>query len=202
MIISVAEARGLLGPHIPTLKKCVDAGLYDFNVEHGSNRHYLSPHSRAMIIRDLIIFHVRKAFDGKEGVSIIEKGRLFLLNIGGKILLRFKKMNERMLASNVPTKQALDFSRQQLSFKGFLTPITNMNVGYIPNDVWTYPEKVIIACPNDMSSNHWHMDITEEEQMKVAPVHPIFEHTESDNKRRIRAKGHVQTKKTVTGSEK
>jgi len=198
MVISVDEARGLLDPHIPTLKKCVDAGLDDFNVKHGSDRHYLSPHSRAMIIRDLIIFHVRKAFDGKEGVSIMERGRLFLLNIGGEILLRFKKMNEQMLASNVPTKQAMDFSRQQLSFEGFLPAVTNMNVGYIPNDVWTHPDRVIIACPNGMSSNHWYMDITEEGQVKVAPVHRIVESTETDNKRRVRAKVHAKLQKTGT----
>ena len=199
MVVSVDDAKRLLAPHLSTLKTCVDAGVEKFNVDQGANRHYISPHSRANLIRDLIIYQVRKAFEGKDGVTIIEKGRLFLLNIGGKVSLRFKKMNNRMLTSNIPTQQAQNFSRQQLSFDGFLQPSTNVNVGYIPNDVWTRPERVIIACPSGMSSNHWYMDITQEGEMQIAPVHPIEKRTETDKSRRVRAKALAQAMKTGTG---
>jgi len=197
MAVSVDDAKRLLGPHLSTLKSCVDAGIEKFNVDHGSNRHYLSPHSRANIIRDLIIYHVRIAFESKDGVTIMERGRLFLLNIGGEVLLRFKKMNERMLTSNIPTQQAQNFSRQQLSF-GFLHPLTSINVGYIPNDVYTRPQRVIIACPSDMSSNHWYMDITEEGGVQVAPVHPIAKPVDVDKQRLVRAKVPAKTRKTGT----
>jgi hypothetical protein len=195
MSISSEDAKAILAPHISSLQSCVVSGLDEYNRHYGPIRHVHSPHARAMIIRDHIIFSVKKEFDEVSGVRILNKRGLFLLLINEKLLLRFKKLNNRMLARNYPTKQARKFS-EQLSFDGFFVPVTNINVGYIANDLFTSPEKVVVACPNSMSSNEWCIDITPDGLIQDVPVIPVLERDNTSNKPRVRVK--VAKKRTGT----
>lgn len=70
------------------------------------------------------------------------------LGIDGNVLIRFKKLNENMLTSNIPTKQTeafnlqrpLEFPVQQnlfgipLTFKQEDSP--HVNIGYLPDKFW------------------------------------------------------------------
>ena len=187
MNLTADQARTILAPYIDTLESCVTSGVGEYNDFYASQRHVHSPHSRAMLIRDHIVNQVRKNFDGLEGVKIVKKNGLFLLSIHNQLFLRFKKMNGRMLTRNLPTRQSCRFS-EQLSFEGFYTSITNLNVGYIPNDVWTRPSKVIITCPDGIKSNKWYMDITASDVVVMANMSPVQNTVATENKRRVTAK--------------
>ena len=185
MSISSEEAKAILEPHIRTLQNCVISGLDEYNQYYSSTHHILSPHARARIIRDHIIFSVKKDFEGVNGVKISNKRGLFLLFIDEKLLLRFKKINNKMRANNYPTKQAREFS-EQLSFDGFLPSTTNINVGYIANDIFTSAEKIVVVCPNNMSSNKWYLDITPNKDIQNYPVIPGVKNESVNNKPRVR----------------
>jgi len=199
MIISQSDVFGVLEPHIPTIRECVHAGLDDFNVNYDSERFRLSARSRASVIRDLIFFHVRRLFEGVKGVKILQKETFEGLLVEQRILLRIKKLNNKKQASNLPTRQALDFSNQQLCFEGFLPPIACLNLGYIPDKAWVCAEEIVIACPNSMKTNAWYIDITEDKYVEKAPVFPIVEGKVSNTVPRVRAKS--QIKRSNTGTE-
>jgi len=187
MIITADEAKGILAPYINAFQNCVLMGLSDYNSSYVKVRHIHSPYARAMLVRDHIIAQVRKEFDEVDGIKFINKRGLILLSIEEKIFVRFKKMNERMLTRNHPTLQSIRFS-EQLSFEGFFTPTTNINVGYIPNDVWTEPRKILITCPNGSNSNSWYIDISQDNAVLLATVVPIEDRDLNIKKKRIHAK--------------
>ena len=198
MSVSSEEAKLILAPHLDNLQICVSRGLQEYCSAYPSVRHLHSPWSRATLVRDHIVAQVRKAFEEVEGIKIIQKQGLFLLSIEGKLLLRFKKFNRKMLTRNHPTQQAFRFS-EQLSIPGFPPAATNINVGYMPNDLWTDALKVLITCPSGSSSINWYIDITSNTEIISPLVLNFSEENKDTTKKRIRAKN---TNKNQIGSQK
>jgi hypothetical protein len=181
-----------------------------------------SARTRANIYRDHVVDHARRNFAGKEFVRPVETPNgLFCIEIDGKgsgidgrLLIRFKKLNRKLHASNVLTKQATDFNEQKdvlpqpvqmplfdglLKVERFL--MTNLNAGYIPNELWTGLEGMFITCPNGKRSIAWFANIGdaagENQQGCLIPL-PIETTVEEPARQRVRVKGTVKKKKAAS----
>ncbi len=159
MSLSSQEIHEIIMPYLEILQDGVLAGFEEYNDQYRVQRHKLSSHARAIIIHDHIVNYLKVSLSGFEGVRCFKHQGLELISIEGRVFIRVKKMNKNMQTCNIPTNQSTYFS-SQLSFNGFQQEITNINLGFIPNDVWTNPMRILITCPNGNTSNSWYFDIT------------------------------------------
>src|SRR6266542_895405 len=97
-LVPEEETRVLLQPHLDTLRKCI-SNAWDAWIKLATTdptfRASLDVIARAACISAHIREEVRKAFQSREdeGIRMWNKGRLFLLDIQGRILIRFKKLS-------------------------------------------------------------------------------------------------------------
>src|ERR1044071_1383275 len=119
---------------------------------------YTPPRTRASIIRDHIVSHAREAFDSVRNVVVIDKRNgLFCLEVKGLVVVRFKKLNNQMRTSNIPTQQALAFEKQ-MSLPEIPHDATHINAGYLPDKLWTNLKGIFVAAPNGKKID-WFVEI-------------------------------------------
>ena len=100
--------------------------------------------TRSACIWSLMIAEVKKALSPFPGVRSEEKGNTCNFYIGSAVLFRLKKLSRKGMSRNYPTQTSLDFYAQ-LELPG-MPQAVRVDVGYVPNDVFTKPEKILVAC--------------------------------------------------------
>jgi hypothetical protein len=105
-------------------------GAWDHYQQAYREMHHLhSPRTRASIMHDLMLHYARKFFDDMPGVRFFEQRGLTCICLEERVVLRFKKLNRGLRASNIPTRQAVAYAAQQLLLPGF-PPFTRLQAGY------------------------------------------------------------------------
>lgn len=146
------QAQQLLYPLQDIFRSCI-AESYQDSQEHEYNAHELHSRTKASIIHDRIVARVKeKTQDIPNVVEFKQKRSGFLLRIIGDTLdmyVRFKKLNQQLRTSNIPTQRALAFAKQgQLTLEELVKPTLNLNAGYVPNRFGTELNGIFITCPN------------------------------------------------------
>ena len=68
---------------------------------------------RANVVWNQMLVHSKRVFDAREGITFEEKMKAYRgLLVGGKIFIRMKKADEKLLSRNYPTKSALAYVDQ------------------------------------------------------------------------------------------
>lgn len=216
------QVEEILKPYLMIFAECFRGGMADYSTKYIETRMVHSARTRANIFRDHVVDHARRNFAGKEFVRSVETANgLFCIEIDGegsgiegRLLIRFKKLNGKLQASNVLTKQAVDFNDQkevlpqpvQMSLFGDLSKVklplpTNLNAGYIPNELWTGLEGMYLTCPNGKRSIAWFANIGgtagEGQQGRLIPL-PIETTVEEPERQRVRVKGIGKKKKAAS----
>lgn len=148
-LLSEDEARALLEKHLKELRQCISDAWAAW-VLLGSRapefRVDLDAVARAACLSSHIRARVRECFQGREaeGIFIREKGRLFLLDICGKVLIRFKKLSIDLISSNVMTRQQMQL-KFQLSLPGF-PEATHLTCGYVLDALQTSIDQMVVTC--------------------------------------------------------
>ena len=147
---------------VRTVNKVIDSAWSHYNKEYSiALRINHSPRTRANIMSDLMIMYTRKFFEGKRGVVLRKNRGLFLLEIKGELLIRFKKLGRNQKASNIPTQQSIDFYGQQLDLPGISSRAVGLVAGYVLNGLQNGLESKLITCPKG-SYVEWSIDMEEE----------------------------------------
>jgi hypothetical protein len=196
-----AEAREILKQHEDTIRECIQSGWNKYMQYDPLLRADHTPRTRANIVRDHIVSEVRKKF-GTNGTRLHEQSDgLFCLNVGDKILIKFKKFDEEKNSSSIPTQQAMDFI-MQYDLPGYRS-VTNLIAGYDLNPSQTSINAISIACPNG-SSNHWCYDL----QLPMAEVIPmpmddlnLDDLDKGKQKERVKLKNPAEEKERKEGNE-
>jgi hypothetical protein len=179
-MLSDADIKRIIEPHKVTFTQCWRDAFTDYRTKYKKTRPVHSPLARAVLLRDHCVDHVVRAFDGNPIVTCRVVNGLFRVEISGatvgvkgSITCRMKKLNRKMLTSNIPTQQALDFEQQKpLQYELFGEPLTkdqpvHINIGYWPNKLWTEPEGVYSTLPNGRLSIKWALKISDDEATTV-----------------------------------
>jgi hypothetical protein len=88
----------------------------------------------------------RQRLDPLPGVNVINVRGLEVVDIEGRVCMRFKKVNGAGRGRNLETLQQLAFDRQR-PLPGLPDAATRVVAGYKPNAANTAIERVLIACP-------------------------------------------------------
>ena len=145
MARSEHEVMEALTAHLSDLSGCVREGIDAFAADHKELRHKQTPRSESSLINDYILHEVRRRFSSKAGVNILKRRGSYLLNIGGLVLVKFKKLDRRKGASFIPTRAATRFAAQLSIETG--ERLTHLFVGYVRDQVELLNSEAWIMCP-------------------------------------------------------
>ena len=95
----------------------------------------------------MLVDHARRTFDEVQGITIVERGKLVLFGIEGKVLLRFKKLDPRGRSANIPTEQALSYAYQRPFAEPGFRRATNIDIGYELDSLQQEMVRILLSCP-------------------------------------------------------
>lgn len=183
-MVSEQKAMSELQPYIADMETCITAGLRRYATDHKQLRHGYSRRSESSLINDCMLNEVRRVFSSKPGVNVLVKRNSAMLNIGGKYLLRFKKLDHRRGASYIRTGVAVRFAAQLTLVDGAKT--TNLFVGYVRDDGELLKSTAWIMCPaGDRIA--WRNSITPPTPAAI-PLRPATSRDEKKPRRRVTGK--------------
>ena len=106
---------------------------------------------------------------GKEAsVMVVTDAQTFKAHING-VLLRMKKGGEDNLGCNHPTQTALAFEEADQRFPGFPPQTPKVELIWVPNDIWTKIEQVLIVA-RDGEKLMWQYEIPAADAAAVEPL--------------------------------
>jgi hypothetical protein len=152
---SLETTTGDLGPHLPSLEKCIRGALTDYASQFAKVRHKLTKRSEASIINDLMFKRCEKEFGplrrngGRLGVH--QSGnRRFVLFKDGAYQIKLKKLDSARKTRNIPTQSVFRFVWQQSQSVFAETPApTNLHAGYeLVDEVSLTTARIWVTCPN------------------------------------------------------
>lgn len=136
-----------LKPYQDKIAACIQNGFSEFEEKYNSDSYKLEIRTKSNIIRDLIVDNAKKDFLSDNKITFIRQNHYTLMNVDNKCLLRFKKLKPNLTSSNYATQQALNFSLQ-LEIPGLPPAPTRLDVGYVPDPVFSKIEGIYVVCLN------------------------------------------------------
>ncbi|WP_282010676.1 hypothetical protein [Nitrospina watsonii] len=179
--ITEEEAIKILDPYRARIFECAQKGFESYRKNFSIFQWMYEPRTKAGIIRDHIVANIKGEFVETPGIGSIDvKGRFFL-DIEGKVLLQFKKLNKNLMPSNFQTQQqtSIDFQwevNEQFEFDEIPHELPVLTVGYIPNDLWTDVENWWITY-SYAKSVEWHVPLLDIDDtltnIETIPLEPV-----------------------------
>ena len=147
-LVDQAEAKGLLAPYVAIIRKAMDEGWNRWEeLGNGAShlKHPLLARTRANFISDHIAHFIDQRFRGDKHALVTKDRGFLLLNIRGKLLIRFKKLDKNGRSRNILTKQQRLFAFQR-PLPG-LEDETRLTAGYRLDELQIGIQDVLITCP-------------------------------------------------------
>jgi hypothetical protein len=165
MVPSMEEASRVMGPYFEVLRTAIRNAInYYMSLPAKDRAERLSNRSRASIIYDSMKVEVIAAFDKLPNPPhVIQRRGQLLILIGGKFLMKLKKLDKRYRPSYIPTQTALRFmthnqDQPAFAFLDDIPPVTNVIAGYVWNESETEAD-VYVVCPQG-KDNAWKIPLS------------------------------------------
>jgi hypothetical protein len=146
-LFSEDDADATLKPYYSGLRSALLGAWKDWEEIEPAMRVRLSSRARACMVYDFILFRARQYFAYFKEVEILERRGLFLFGVNGKVLFRFKKLNQKRKHSNIPTHQQIELSLQR-ELPGMPPKAVTLIVGYQLDLTQTNIAAMLITYPN------------------------------------------------------
>ncbi|WP_328977224.1 hypothetical protein [Streptomyces canus] len=158
-LITEAEARTLLHPHLPALRACFEGAWEDWQALEPvlvSKAPQYRTTSRANVMYDLVVARVTTEFAETPGVTFNSNPGFLAMTFGGRLVVRFKKFRSKSLnVSQIMTLQQRRLARQELDLGLNATTVV---AGYLLDTLGTRLKKLAIVCPLD-GDNVWEIEL-------------------------------------------
>jgi hypothetical protein len=166
------EAFEVLDPHLPAIARCPEHAWMQWEILRSTSPALFAPLSkrtRATFVYDHTIAQARREFPGTGGGPRLIEGRggLTMLEIDGRLRLRFKRMRPNLTTSSIMTAQQTQL-HLQLPLPG-LGGATNATVGYMTDITETGIERKAIVCRRD-AAVLWVIEIAPEADASARPI--------------------------------
>lgn len=153
-----SQAKRLLVPFENILHGIPTGAVMEYIQDFASVRYRLGKRSDASIIHDLMLDFAANRLDClAEFTPRHSQGLHYYLVSDGQLsaTLRFKKLDDRMRSSNIPTQQTFLFNHQEPQYElPNMPPVANLTLGYTLNTTRTSASSVFIVMP-DGDRNIW-----------------------------------------------
>ena len=173
-LISPAHALEILGPdHIQGVRAAVNESVGDYYYRYADDlRAVHDDTTRANIIHAHIRARIAEyAEKNPSSMRVQWCNRMFVLLVHDVVAIRFKKLSEHNITSNLLTGQVKAFKAQQ-NIPG-LGVLHHLEAGYQIDPISQAATGVYILCPNGPEKNWWEWNLTE--NLTAPVVADIFE---------------------------
>jgi len=164
-----------------------------FDDHHASELSYISPRSKANVVRDYAVQFFRDYADSVEEITYFTKKGTTYFVYKQKLLIKIKKLTKKELrASYNHTKSSRLFESQQTEFN--MLGYTNVYLGYTLDDIELDLGEVHVVCPG-LNGNYWSINLT---NMNIQN-YELFEIPQEENfkpTKRVRVKKKKEGEKT------
>jgi len=162
MLIPFDAAHEALLQHLPSLWSVVDGAWNDYQTKIPVDaRAVASLRTRASFVHDFMVSRSLEMAEATSCVSSKWHRMMFVLifeSDNGLIVVRLKKLDEDGVSRNNPTKQVIDFKRQE-AIPG-LEADHHLEVGYILNPTQDHIQSVELVCPSGEGGVYWMAEVT------------------------------------------
>ena len=157
-VIAKMAAHRLLRRELPHIAELIYGAWHDYMAYPEEVRLDHTPRTRASAVHDHMVSRARRVFSVSVNAHCMEQGGLFVVMLYGRIALRFKKLDDDLRASNIPTQQSIEFCSQELYLPG-IKKVTYLQAGYTLNRTQTGLSGAYVACPDGIG-NHWDIPLS------------------------------------------
>lgn len=143
---------------LPLIKQCIENAWNNYTQLYSPDlraRH--TARSRASLIHDEIVIEAEEIFEDRQGVRFERRNHAFLVYLGQRQVIRFKKFGPSFGVSGIPTQQHLSLINQQFSLPDFGEMMT-IHAGYKLNPLETALAGSYVVCPRG-HGKHWFLDL-------------------------------------------
>ena len=123
------------------------------------------PRTIANCYRELILEEIRQRIAHQPRIKAVEKYDRFLLEVGERFLIQFKKLGPDFRTSNIPTRTSLDFDLQ-FGLEGIRLP--RVTLGYQPDEFWLELKSVWLVF-NIGKENIWFHNLSGDSSTESLP---------------------------------
>jgi hypothetical protein len=127
------EAEEIVAPLADLFRQVFKKAAEDWLTLYDKVRHILSPRSRSAVFHDHIVYHANAIFAAVPGIRAFMQKGIFAVSSKDAVDFRFKKLDSKMRANNVRTKQNTKYS-MQLRLDGF-EDLPRLTAGYTLDDL-------------------------------------------------------------------
>jgi hypothetical protein len=155
--VQADDAERLLKPWLPQILECHHNALSFWQSCAASIPKLalddINNQARARVISNSIARDVKIRFTGRKGITLTEDSGFLVMIIEERIAVRFKKLDNNLRPSNIPTRQQHDFAWQGLLI-GFPPEATNLTFGHKLDSTGTGFSGFWLQCPRG-NRNLW-----------------------------------------------
>lgn len=134
-----------LDPFLRRIADCVERGFAKYQT-YPECRAEHDDRAAANCVHAHILTEVSTEFIDTPGAAVLNARGLRVLNIGDRIVGRFKKVNEEGRSRSYPTHQAINFDRQ-LPLPIIPSAATRVTFGYEPDLAFSKISRIVVSCP-------------------------------------------------------
>jgi len=145
-ILTMEEAEEILAPYRDRLNRCIQHGWDVWKTDYQPKHRILGARARAAIVFDEIVDHAMEEFTGISDVKPVRLPNSFMLYIGERITLRFKKIKRSGRCSNIRTKQQVLFLAQAQMRLPTMLDGTLVHAGYALDDLQQEILRKTVVC--------------------------------------------------------
>lgn len=156
-VISKDDVDKILSPYYDRIETVIESGWQEYETHYISEQYRLEERTRANILRDIIVNKSRTDFFGDPNIKFRERHGLFVLEFHSQIFLRFKKLDQNLVASNILTNQQISFINQGCLFPECEYSV-NLNAGYLVDRLWNGISGIYISCQRGLMID-WFLDL-------------------------------------------
>lgn len=120
---------------------------------------------RANFVWDTLQYHAKAQFLNRQGIVASPLGSCHGVLVDGRIFIKLKKANERLLSSNIPTQMALAFHDQE---EDLFDGIVRLEVVYVLSKDETELEKIVLL-QRHQQNILWSIDIRSQAMEQLEP---------------------------------
>ncbi len=146
-------ATRIIKPHSEVLVGCFDGAFDDWAKILGSRPTEtagLSTRTRTCFIHDRVVYRLQVAENAGEtpGLRVRKVRGLNVAILNDRLMLKFKKLDNRLRSRNIPTGQTIAFDHQTPLIASSVGRVTNATSGYVADDTTGSGAAIVVVCWN------------------------------------------------------
>lgn len=145
--------REVLRPYEDTIFKLVHAAWDDWRALFLGGRLLFPGRARACLVHDFIVQRAITAWADDNAVRVLRQDETAKFVVNNRVLLRFKKADDRGLGSNIATQASLNFTDQEQELPG-IPDAHKIEIVYVLNRFQTQIDRVVVVA-RDRDERLW-----------------------------------------------